>query len=259
MTNREILRVALAQSAVDCGCAPDDFLADQNVVCHPKGTEGISAYIELPIACRLISYGGNVVASCEERLHGAVTAYLDGLGNAHEAFETPRLYQLNDLLAPHDMQVRYQALYFLPDVDALFAITPRCTYELRVLGPEDFRDLYVPSWSNALCKERPSLDVLGVGAYDGDTLVGLAGCSADCARMWQIGIDVLPSHRRQGIATALTNRLARETFARDKIPFYCAAWSNVRSVRNALASGFKPAWVDLSARPMAKEKASLAS
>ena len=113
-------------------------------------------------------------------------------------------------------------------------------------------DLYLPAWSNALCDKRPQLDVLGVGAYDGSTLVGLAGCSADCAYMWQIGIDVLPSHRRQGIATALTNRLARETFARGKVPFYCAAWSNVRSVRNALASGFKPAWVEVTARPLTK-------
>ena len=113
-----------------------------------------------------------------------------------------------------------------------------------------------PAPSATLCDERPQLDVLGVGAYDGDTLVGLAGCSADCATMWQIGIDVLPSYRQQGIAATLTNRLARETFARGKVPFYCAAWSNVRSVRNAIACGFKPAWVEVTARPLAEvEKA----
>ena len=33
-----------------------------------------------------------------------------------------------------------------------------------------------------------------------------------------------------------------------KVPFYCAAWSNIKSVRNALKSGFKPAWVELTAR-----------
>ena len=97
--------------------------------------------------------------------------------------------------------------------------------------------------------------MLGVGALDSGTLVGLAGCSADCTQMWQIGIDVLPSHRRQGIAAALANRLARETFARGMVPVYCAAWSNVRSVRNALASGFKPAWVEATARPITEGKA----
>ncbi len=30
-------------------------------------------------------------------------------------------------------------------------------------------NLYLPSWSNALCEKRKELDVLGVGAYDGAT------------------------------------------------------------------------------------------
>jgi GNAT superfamily N-acetyltransferase len=215
--------------------------------------EGLPAYHEPPQVCDLVSYGSNVVACCTEALAEPVASWLDSLDAVHDAFETLELYRLNELLAPAGARVQYQAEYFLPDVDAVFAAEPPCPFELRVLGPEDFRDLYLPAWSNALCDKRPQLDVLGVGAYDGSTLVGLAGCSADCAYMWQIGIDVLPSHRRQGIATALTNRLARETFARGKVPFYCAAWSNVMSVRNALASGFKPAWVEVTARPLTKD------
>lgn len=250
VTNREILQTALAQSALDCGCTPEDFLASDNVICSPRASADVSTYIKLPIVCRLVSYGSNIVASCDESMKGTVAGFLTGLETVHDAFETPEIYRLNEQLAPHGAQVRYQAEYFLPDADALFAVRPSCPYELRVLGPADFADLYVPAWSNALCKERPQLDVLGVGAFDGETLVGFAGCSADCPRMWQIGVDVLPAYRRQGIAAAVTNRLARETFEHGKVPFYCAAWSNVRSVRNALASGFKPAWVEVSARPL---------
>ena len=120
-----------------------------------------------------------------------------------------------------------------------------------VLKQEDFEPLYLPEWSNALCKERKQLDVLGVGAYDGHTLVGLAACSADCEDMWQIGVDVLPAYRRQGIASALTSALAREIINRNKVPFYCTAWSNIRSVRNAIKSGFIPAWVEMTAKPAA--------
>ena len=80
-------------------------------------------------------------------------------------------------------------------------------------------------------------------------LIGLAGCSADCEEMWQIGVDVLPAYRRQGIASALTSRLAKEILKREKVPFYCSAWSNIRSVRNAVKSGFIPAWVELSVKP----------
>ena len=93
--------------------------------------------------------------------------------------------------------------------------------------------------------------MLGLGAYDGETLAGFAACSADCGGMWQIGVDVLPAYRRRGIAAALTSRLALEILARGKVPFYCAAWSNVKSVRNAVKSGFRPAWVELTAKPAA--------
>ena len=252
MTNREVLDIALAQSAINCCCDPEDFLATKNVIRTVREQVGLPAYYKLPRVCDLVSYGSNVVICCAECLENVAARYLEGLDTAYNAFETPALYRLNELLSPFGASVRYQAEYFLPDVEAVFAHEPTCPYELRILGPHDFAGLYIPEWSNALCKERPQLDTLGVAAFDGEALVGLAGCSADCARMWQIGIDVLPAYRQRGIAAALTNKLARETFARGKVPFYCAAWSNVRSVRNALASGFKPAWVELSARPISE-------
>jgi len=99
-----------------------------------------------------------------------------------------------------------------------------------------------------LCKDRKELDVLGVGAYHEGKLIGLAACSADCNTMWQIGVDVLPEYRSQGIASALTSRLAVEILERGKVPFYCCAWSNVKSARNAIKSGFRPAWVEMTVK-----------
>lgn len=113
------------------------------------------------------------------------------------------------------------AEYFLPDMNHLRPIS--CDYEMRVLGQQDFEKLYLPEWSNALCKDRKHLDLLGVGAYEDEKLIGLAGCSADCEKMWQIGVDVLPAYRRKGIASAITSGLAHEILERGKIPFYCSA------------------------------------
>ena len=90
--------------------------------------------------------------------------------------------------------------------------------------------------------------MLGVGAYDQGNLIGLAACSADCEAMYQIGVNVLPEYRRQGVASALTSRLALEILNLGKVPFYCAAWCNLRSVGNAIKCGFRPAWVELTAR-----------
>lgn len=43
-------------------------------------------------------------------------------------------------------------------------------------------------------------------------------------------------------------RLAVETLKRGKVPFYCCAWSNIKSARNAIRSGFRPAWVQVTAK-----------
>lgn len=245
MTQAEILQTALVQSAMDLNCTPEDLVSGKKIVVasapHPKAR----AYLGLPFSCNLVSYGGGVVASVSPEVRETVTAYIEKYPTEH-LFETPNLHALDDALAPHGLRTCFMAKYFLPDLSALRPMP--CKYDLRLLEPADFKELYLPQWSNALSDKRPHLDVLGVGAYDGDTLIGFAGCSADCDTMWQIGIDVLPAYRRQGIAAALTARLALECLERGKVPFYCAAWSNIPSVRNAIRAGFRPAWVELTAK-----------
>lgn len=248
MTNQDVFQTALRQSAYDCHCAPEDFLRDTNVVTLSQADSRARAYLPLPLACDLVSYGSNVVAQVTEPLREAVTAYLDAYSVAH-CFETPNLHALDDRLRPYGLKVCFQAEYFLPDMTLLRELP--CAYPLRLLRPSELSPLYTPEWSNALSMEHPERDALAVGAYDGERLIGLAGCSADCESMYQIGVDVLPKWRRQGVAAALTSRLALEIAALGKVPFYCAAWSNLPSVRNALKSGFRPAWVELTARDVA--------
>ena len=213
-------------------------------VANPKARK----YIPLPLECDLVTYGNNVVAQTSPRLKEAVRKFIDHYPVEH-AFETPHLHVLDQLLEPYGFKVCFMAEYFLPDLDRLEALP--CSYELRILKPEDFSGFYTEQWGNALCEKRKHLDVLAVGAYDGDTLVGLAGCSADCNTMYQIGVDVLPEYRRQGIAAAVTSRLALEILKLGKVPFYCAAWCNLKSVRNAFKCGFRPAWVEVTAREIA--------
>lgn len=246
MTNEQIYNIARKQSAIDMNCAPEDFLLTENKTvlsaAHPEARK----YLELPFYCNLASYGNNIVASVNSEVIAVVKNYIDNYPKEH-CFETPNLHVLNDELQKNNHRICFMAEYFLPDVNALK--TMPCDYEIRILTSPDFKELYREEWSNALCENRKHLDVLAAGAFDGDRLIGMAGCSADCDTMWQIGVDVLPDYRRKGIATSLTSRLSLEILDRDKVPFYCAAWSNIRSVRNAIKSGFKPAWIEMTAKP----------
>lgn len=245
MTNTEILEIAMQQSAKDLNAKASDFLMDTNVFVNFELGSAARKYYKEPIACNLVSYGNNIVASVKDEYREIVETYLKKFEFYH-CFETPNLHWLDERIKEKGFRVCFMAEYFLPDVNVLKR--KKCSYQLKVLEQKDFVDLYLPAWENALCKDRKQLDVLGIGAYDNEKLVGLAACSADCDDMWQIGVDVLPEYRRQGIASSLTSNLAIEILERGKVPFYCCAWSNLKSLRNALSSGFVPGWVEMTVK-----------
>ena len=245
-TNQDIRKIAMRQSALDINCREEDFLKEDNVVVRSEiGALARKYYME-PIACNLVSYGNNIVASVRDEYRAIVKAYIDKFEFYH-CFETPNLHWLESRINEYGQKICFMAEYFLPDMERLKRLSSE--YEIRVLTQEDFVDLYLPEWSNALCEKRRELDVLGIGAYEKGRLIGLAGCSADCEDMWQIGVDVLPAYRKKGIAATLTSNLAIEILERNKVPFYCCAWSNIRSAKNAIKSGFSPAWVEMTVKP----------
>ena len=245
MNNSQILQIALNQSATDSSCRAEDFLSGAPKTVISEKNADARKYLKLPFFCDITSYGSNAVASVSPELYNKVTDYINSYPPEH-CFETPNLHVLMEQLRPFGLDICFMAQYFLPDMNAVKIC--RCGFETKIIAKADFQELYLPQWSNALCKERKELDKIAVGAYDNGSLIGLAGASADCKDMWQIGIHVLPQYRKQGIASALTSILANEILKLDKVPFYCCAWSNIASARNAVKSGFRPAWVQMTAQ-----------
>lgn len=248
MTNKETLETAMEQSAVDLNCKYDDFLKSENITVVSKENTDARKYLQLPFDCQLVSYGNNVVASVSEDLIETVKNYIDKYPT-YCCFETPFINDLGEELKKHGLKICFMAEYFLYDAEQPHGSEQYAEgFEYKILTKDDLCDLYLPEWSNALCEKRKELDKIAVGAYYNNELVGLAGASADCEKMWQIGIDVLPEYRKRGIANTVTSMLAKEILKLGKVPFYCAAWSNIASVRNALKSGFYPTWVELTAK-----------
>ena len=231
MNNSDILKIAMLQSAIDLNAAVTDFQMDKNVVVNYKHNTKAKVCYKDSIPCNLVSYGRNIVASVMEEYRNIVQAYVDKFDFYH-CFETPNIQWLDQRMREHGHTVCFMAEFWLPDLTVLTAL--ETAYQLKILTQEDFNNLYVP----------------GVGAYSNGRLIGLAGCSADCDEMWQIGVDVLYEYRRQGVASALTSTLAIEILKRGKIPYYCCAWSNISSARNAIRSGFRPAWVEMTIKPI---------
>ncbi|EFM12276.1 GCN5-related N-acetyltransferase [Paenibacillus curdlanolyticus YK9] len=85
-------------------------------------------------------------------------------------------------------------------------------------------------------------DLAMVAKQNGE-IVGVAGASKTCAKMWQIGVEILPSFRNFGLASYLVNRLTLEILERGDIPSYDVNASNIASQKVAYRVGYFPAWV----------------
>ena len=63
MTNREMMEIAMRQSAEDMGCRVEDLKADKNVVVPINLGKKARKYLKEPITCNLVSYGSNIMAA----------------------------------------------------------------------------------------------------------------------------------------------------------------------------------------------------
>lgn len=95
-------------------------------------------YYKEPIACNLVSYGSNIVASVKDEYREIVEMYLRKYEFYH-CFETPNMHWLDDQMKENGYRVCFMAEYFLPDVNALKR--RECNYHLKVLEQKDFANL----------------------------------------------------------------------------------------------------------------------
>ncbi len=195
MNNEYIKRIALEQSAIDLSCKPEDLLKRESIAVISRVSQGARKYLKQPLDFEMASYGTNNVVSCAPELLDFAKKFIDR-EDIYRCYEPNALYELSD----KGLRITHMADYYLPDVDGLKAAAEKniCPLTTKILTAKDFSTLYLPEWSNALCADRKELDVLGVGAYDGKTLVGLAACSADCKICGRSGSISCPNIVKEG-------------------------------------------------------------
>ena len=97
MTNQEILKIAMAQSAVDLCAEFADFEKSENIIVTSYENDSARRYLKLPFSCQLVSYGNNVVASVSPEFREIAEKYINKYPVEH-LFETPNLHALNEKL-----------------------------------------------------------------------------------------------------------------------------------------------------------------
>lgn len=232
--------------ALELNCQPDDFLRSENVLTVPALHEGRRMYSPEAYFFHMATMGGNTVVTANVCMQTFFRTYLKEK-QGHWLFEIPNLLPIEHELQKYGYTLTQTYHMFLPcrDVPVTKAYPVRWFYE------EEIRQFYGDErFPNAICPqyqpERP--DRIVVCAYDGNTIMGMAGCSEDALHWQQIGIDVMPEYRSRGVGSYLVNLLKQKITEQGDIPFYGTAVANYHSWNVALNSGFRPAWVEIGAQ-----------
>ena len=249
---REYYKKLLQQLAIDYNCTPVDFRAGKSIVTRSELREGRRSYSPGRPFLEMATLGGNTVVMADECLHGFLNRLLRN-AEGYRLFELDNLIRLNEELKKYGYRMAPTHHMFLPCRDV--EIVERC--DVKWLYEAEISAFYgSPLFPNAIafpaaCPARP--DRIAVLAVEGDTIMGMAGCSEDAPHWQQIGIDVLPEYRSRGIGSYLVTLLKNKIIEMGDVPFYGTVAANVQSQNIAFNSGFRPAWVETEAVKMGEE------
>lgn len=238
-------------------CTPADFTKQDNILTVSALQEGRRMYSKEKYFFHMVTTGGNAVLTADECLYSYLQNFIkDRTG--HWLFELPNLLPLEKELNRFGYTLTQTHHMFLPSVETGAKQGYQQSYPVKwFYGKEEILQFYGDErFPNAICSEylphRP--DKIVVCAYDGDEIMGMAGCSEDAPGWQQIGIDVMPDYRSKGVGTYLVTLLKNKILEQGNIPFYGTSVSNYHSWNIALNCGFRPVWVEIGAEKMKKSE-----
>lgn len=241
-TKTEIISMAKKQLALDYNCKPLDFEKKENTITENKCLEGSRIYESDGCFLKIISIGGRAVICADEKIRPWVEEKILSQ-NASWLFDYGNLRAIDNKLKEFGHEIDEMPHFYLPN-PVVCDVKPITTIQwfeqqdiLQFKGDRRFNEAFIFSDNYA--------DVLGVAAFDGDIIMGMAGASEDSKTLYQIGINVLPEYRGKGIGTNLVALLKQEILKRGKVPFYGTSVSHIISKNIAINAGFFPAWAEV--------------
>lgn len=246
LTQEQMKTIVRDQLALDLGCEASLLDSACNKVVPWRSLPGRRMYSTEPPFLEIAVWNGKLIAAANPALLPWCRDYFPGKA-AEWLFKPGFLREIDAALAPHGYEIGEATRYFLPSLPAEPAapIPPVRWYEGD--GLEQFRG--DKRWDGPLAFNPLYPDMLAVAALNGaGEPIAMAGVSRDGARLWQIGIAVLPEHRGRGLAVNLTALIRDELLRRDIVPFYGTAESHIVSQNVAIRAGFRPGFAYLHAK-----------
>lgn len=171
----------------------------------------------------LVSASKNLYEIAKERLNGK---------NIYEIFEFPFVYG--------------QSIYYIPDVDRFEMQDEISDYEFRLFDGNTSEIELTSGFENAITFDENGkcISQIAYCAYDNGKIIGVAGADKVNEDIWEVGIEVLPEYRKDGLATVLTKKLTMKILEKGIVPIWCASSTNIGSQAVASRSNYIPLWVE---------------
>lgn len=223
MTKVDILNIIYEYLAQLMECEVADFTREETTFSVRN--------IEEPFL-KIIICGNSIVVTSSPNLYSKVVSLLENKSR-DELFECPLIYG--------------QTIHYIPDLSSISASALPDGFTYSLFQGEDINNLSdITGFDNSLVFDdngRTNSSIAFV-AYRGDAVAAVAAASIAYANLWEIGIDVLPSYRGHGLATAMVRKLTCELLYKGAVPFYSASITNIGSQMVAARAGYIPCWVD---------------
>ena len=223
MTKVDILNIIYEHLAQLMECEVADFTREETTFSVRN--------IEAPFL-KIIICGNSIVVTASPNLYSKVVSLLENKSR-DELFECPLVYG--------------QTIHYIPDL--AYVADPKLPddFTYKLFQGEDILKLsHIAGFDNSLDFDDngKTNSAIAFVAYKDDTVVAIAGASIAYNNLWEVGIDVLPAFRNQGLATAMIRKLTYEILNKGAVPFYSASITNIGSQIVAARAGYLPCWVD---------------
>ena len=172
-----------------------------------------------------------ILVSSSENMYDYVCKKLKDK-NTYEVFEFPLVYG--------------QSIYFIPNLNKLSKQDEISKYEFKLFDGNTEQIELSSGFENAITFDENGKCISNIAycAYCNGKIIGVAGADKRTDDIWEVGIEVLPEYRKDGLATILTKNLTMKILEKGIVPIWCASSTNIGSQAVANRSCYIPLWVE---------------
>lgn len=151
--------------------------------------------------------------------------------NTYEIFEFPLVYG--------------QSIYYIPNLNKISKQEETSKYKFKLFDGNTDKIELSSGFENAISfNNGKCISNIAYCAYKDGKIIGIAGADKVNDDIWEVGIEVLPEYRKDGLATILTKNLTLKILEKGIVPIWCASVSNIGSQAVATNSDYIPVWME---------------